>query len=141
MNATYGGYGTSTNRLANYPGAEVITWIGRNSIQEVNSAVEEKGIGITKYNDTDSAMVHVSGVTAKFGRDTAKIKKYGEDAARELSNMFIFPMSLECENFFVGFFLKGPKMYTAIKWMVKLSIFLPIPGHTYLLWVFSISKD
>lgn len=119
MNATYGGFGTKTNRLANFAGAEVITWVGRQSIQHVNAEVEKKGLGETVYNDTDSAMVRISGITERFGRDIAKIREHGINAAKELSSMFQKPMSLECENFFVAFFLKGPKMYSGIKWDEK----------------------
>lgn len=115
MNATYGGYGTGTNRLANFPGAEVITYIGRQSIQECNADVERKGLGEVVYNDTDSAMIARNNITALFGRDIEKIKAYGADAAKELSKRFPRPMSLECENFFVAFLLKAPKMYAAIK--------------------------
>lgn len=116
MNATYGGFGTKTNRLALFPVAEAITWIGSNGIQLVNVKVEEKGLGTTVYNDTDSAMILVKDITARFGRSTKLIKEHGLNAAKELSGIFPKPMSLECENFFVSFFLKAPKMYAAIKW-------------------------
>lgn len=119
MNATYGGFGTKTNRLANFAGAEVITWVGRESIQVVNVEVEKKGLGETVYNDTDSAMIRVNNITQRFGRDPQKIKEHGVKAAKELSNIFPKPMALECENFFVAYFLKGPKMYAAIKWNEK----------------------
>lgn len=116
MNATYGAFGTATNNLANFAGAEVITWIGRMSIHKVNEEVEKRDIGHTVYNDTDSAMIAVSGITSRFGRDPALIKAHGANAATTLSNMFPRPISLECENFFISFFLKAPKMYAAIKW-------------------------
>lgn len=119
MNATYGGYGTKTNRLANFAGAEVITWVGRMSIQVVNVEVEIRGFGETVYNDTDSAMIRVNNITERFGRDPKRIKDHGNRAAKELGDMFPKPMGMECENFFVAYFLKGPKMYAAIKWDKK----------------------
>jgi len=119
MNATYGGFGTKTNRLANFPGAEVITWIGRTSIKECNIQIEKRDLGVTVYNDTDSAMIKRDRITELFNRDPKKIKQYGDNMANELSRMFPSPMSLECENFFVAYFLRGPKMYAAIKWDEK----------------------
>lgn len=116
MNATYGGFGTKTNRLANFAAAEVITWVGRMSIHKVNDEVEKKDIGHVVYNDTDSAMIATSGITRRFNRDPKLIREHGINSAITLSNMFPKPISLECENFFVSFFLKGPKMYAAIKW-------------------------
>ena len=119
MNATYGGFGTSTNRLANFPAAETITYIGRECIHLVNAETERGGYGKVVYNDTDSAMVLVNDITKRFNRDIQLIKQHGENAAKELGNIFPKPMGLECENFFVSFFLRGPKMYAAIKWDEK----------------------
>jgi len=119
MNATYGGFGTRNNRLANFAAAEVITWVGRECIHECNHVVDKQGLGDVVYNDTDSAMIRRDNVTQLFNRDTKKIKEYGNMVANKLSLLFPAPMSLECENFFVAYFLKGPKMYAAIKWDEK----------------------
>lgn len=116
MNATYGGFGTKTNKLANFAAAEVITYVGREDIQECNKEIEARGLGDVVYNDTDSAMVRRNNVTKLFGRDPKKIKEYGNKVAKDLSALFPKPMALECENFFVAFFLKAPKMYSGIKW-------------------------
>lgn len=116
MNASYGALGTEENRLANFPAAEVVTYIGRMAILEVNREVERRGIGTTVYNDTDSGFIRVDGITEKFGRDAKKFKAYGVSSAAELSALFPRPMALECENIFVAMFLKGPKMYACIKW-------------------------
>ena len=116
MNSTYGGFGTKSNRLANFAVAETVTFIGRTSILTCNSEIEKRGLDTVVYNDTDSAMIRVPNITSRFNRDVNKIKDYGNNLAKELSNKFRYPMSLECENFFVSFFLKKPKMYAAIKW-------------------------
>lgn len=119
MNSTYGGFGTVTNRLANFAVAETVTYIGRSSIIKCNEYVKSSGIGEVVYNDTDSAMIRVVNVTSKFNRDCKLIREYGDKIAADISALYPKPMSLECENVFVSFFLYKPKMYAAIKWNKK----------------------
>lgn len=116
MNSTYGGFGTKSNRLANFAVAETITFLGRTGIQLCNDTIAVNKWGDVVYNDTDSAMVRINDITKQFNRETKRIKEYGFWIAEELSKLFPKPMSIECENFFVSFFLKGPKMYSGIKW-------------------------
>ena len=119
MNATYGALGTETNCLALYPGAEVVTFVGRTCIQKCNVEIEKKGYGVIVYNDTDSAMVRQSISKVSSDRDPKKIKEYGKMVADDISKLFPKPMMLECENIFLAFFLKAPKMYAGIKWDEK----------------------
>lgn len=116
MNATYGGFGTKTNRLANFPVAETVTFIGRTSIQKCNKEIESRFKETVVYNDTDSAMVRMDNLKERFNLDTKAIISYCHNVAGELTKMFPAPMSLECENWFKSFLLKAPKMYSAIKW-------------------------
>lgn len=116
MNSTYGGFGTANNRLANFAVAETVTYIGRTAIHTCNSTVEKKGWGSVDYNDTDSAFIRLDNLTTRFDRDMGKIKEYAYWVSKELSTLFPPPMSLETENFFVGFFLKAPKLYAGIKY-------------------------
>lgn len=115
MNSAYGAFGTIHSYICNKACADATTAMGRKSILKVNSQLECMGY-IVVYNDTDSAMVLISEIKKRFDNDVAKIKKFSEGLATELSKFFPDPMQLECENYFLAFFLRGPKMYTAIKW-------------------------
>lgn len=116
MNASYGALGTATNRLANYPAAEVTTALGRNCIQTCNKLLQQWGEDEVVYNDTDSAMILMTRLRERFGMDPVKIRAHGHEVAKRLSGHFPRPMGMECENFFISFLLKAKKNYAAIKW-------------------------
>ncbi len=116
MNASYGGLSTQSNRLANFPAAEITTYLGRTCIQACNKKLIEWGEDEVVYNDTDSAMILIPRITERFGRDPERISAHGHDVAKRLSSLFPKPMGMECENFFISFLLKAKKNYAAIKW-------------------------
>lgn len=116
MNSSYGGLGTASNRLANYPAAETTTYLGRECIQTCNAKLIEWGEDVAVYNDTDSAMILVPRITERFGRDPDRIRAHGHAVAKRLGDLFPRPMGMECENFFISFLLKAKKNYAAIKW-------------------------
>jgi DNA polymerase elongation subunit (family B) len=116
MNATYGAFGTKTNRLANFAAAETITFIGRTSILKCNKFIEDEEIGEVVYNDTDSAMIKINLHKAGIGLDPKKVLEYPDKVASKINSQFPKPMSMEADGIFVAFFLYGPKMYAAIKW-------------------------
>lgn len=116
MNSTYGGFGTRTNRLANFAVAETVTYIGRTAIQTCNSTIESNNWGTVEYNDTDSAFAKLTKLQELYNKDMKKIKERAFWIAKQLSNLFPKPMGLEVENFFVGFFLKAPKLYAGLKY-------------------------
>lgn len=115
MNSAYGAFGTEHSYICNKAAGDTITGIGRKSTKKVNTKLEERGLEVV-YNDTDSAMVLIRGIKEKFNCEIARIKEYGDNLARDISKDFPDPMELEAENYFLSFFLRSPKMYTAIKW-------------------------
>lgn len=114
MNSAYGAFGTEHSYICNKACGDATTAIGRRSIKKVNAKLEDKGHTVV-YNDTDSAMVIISGVKERFNNDVENIKSFGADLSAELSSHFPYPMQLEMENIFLSFLLLGPKMYMAIK--------------------------
>lgn len=116
MNATYGAFGTKQNRLANFPAAETITYIGRTSILKCNKFIEDEQIGQVVYNDTDSAMILIDIIKSGLGFNPAKVIEYPDQVATRINSQFPKPMSMEADGIFIAFFLYGPKMYAGIKW-------------------------
>jgi DNA polymerase elongation subunit (family B) len=116
MNASYGALGTASNRLACYPAAETITYIGRMAILKCNDWIEKNNPDDdVVYNDTDSGFVRLKNITKRFNRNIKAIKEYGEGLAASLAKLFPKPMGMEMENVFISLFLKAPKMYAGIK--------------------------
>lgn len=115
MNSTYGAFGTEHNAMANYPVAETICHIGRESIHKCNAYVEDNGIGTVVYNDTDSAMVLITNIKERFGTDVSKLNEYCHSLAEEISSQFTRPMMVEYEGAIMSLIVKAPKMYTYIE--------------------------
>lgn len=142
MNSAYGAFGTEHSYICNKGCADATTGYGRSSIHICNVKIEEKGIEVV-YNDTDSCMCLITGIREKFLSPeeigspeessllVKRIDDFGFKLAEEISTYFPNPMSLECENVFLSFFLKGPKMYTAIR-SDKKSINLSDYGMSYI---------
>lgn len=130
MNSAYGAFGTKHSYICNKACADATTGIGRRCIRLVNKILADMGMEVV-YNDTDSAMVLIKGIKARFNSDPKKIMEYAKSLSKDLSKNFPSPMQLEPENLFLSFFLRGPKMYTAIKWDEK-SLDLSSYGMTYI---------
>lgn len=115
MNSAYGALGTKYNTMANFPIAETICYIGRESILACNKYVEDRGIGSIIYNDTDSAIVLVDGIKERFNGDVAVLEDYANKLASEISTQYTSPMALEYEGLVMSILVKAPKMYAFIQ--------------------------
>jgi DNA polymerase elongation subunit (family B) len=126
MNSAYGAYGTVHSYICNKGCADATTGFGRQSIHTCNEKIEAEGLEVV-YNDTDSAMILITGIRERFltaeeiGSEeesellVKRIDEFGADLSKRMSSFFPDPMALECENVFLSFFLRKAKMYTAIR--------------------------
>jgi len=130
MNSAYGAFGTKHSPICNKAAGDTITGVGRQSIKKTNELLAAEGLEVV-YNDTDSAMVLIRGIKERFNDSIPALKAYASDLCKRLSSHFPRPMELEAENYFVSFFLRSPKMYTAIK-IDDISLHLSDYGMKYI---------
>jgi DNA polymerase elongation subunit (family B) len=103
-NSVYGALGTKTGKISFVPAAKCITHLGRSHILQVNDDVEQKYGGRVVYNDTDSTMFTMPGVSGK------KCVEEGERIAADITTRLPKGMNLEYEKAGNALFLKK-KMY------------------------------
>lgn len=88
--------------------AAVVTYIGRQSITQVNDYLKEKYNAKIVYGDTDSTMVDL-GI-----KDAKECDAIGLKLADEVSELFLKPMKLEFEKAMISMLCIAPKKYAAI---------------------------
>jgi DNA polymerase elongation subunit (family B) len=98
-NSMYGAMGVSKGSLPFMPGAMCTTYIGRKSIAEVASIIQEKYHGELIYGDTDSNYIYF-----KHLKTASETWDYALKVANEVSKSFPPPMKLEFENVIYSFF-------------------------------------
>lgn len=92
-NSLYGFLGTQEGgKMPLIEGAMCITHKGRELICEVNRYLEDKYKAKIVYNDTDSCMVQIPGITNE------KCDEFGSKLAVEVSSLFPPPLKLEFEK-------------------------------------------
>lgn len=105
-NSLYGFLGAKKGVLPFIQAAMCVTSIGRQSIIKVNKYMEDTYDATIVYNDTDSSMFVVPGITAE------ECYQKGLDLAVEVSSLFKDPIRMEFEKAMRIFCLKK-KMYAA----------------------------
>jgi hypothetical protein len=102
--------------LANFPAAELVTFIARSCIGEINDDIGKDNGGLDEvvYGDTDSAYVVLKKITERFDRDYKKIDTYAKQTAKKYSAKFPKPMVVEHERIAVAMYLNGSKNYSLI---------------------------
>jgi uracil-DNA glycosylase len=110
-NSMYGMYGAETGYLPFFPGAETVTYVGRQSILKASHRLEEKHNGQVIYNDTDSAYTyfpHIKHLKPK------EIFSFAADVVKDIATIFRAPMKLEFEGkIYPNFLILTKKRYVA----------------------------
>ena len=110
-NSMYGMYGAETGYLPFFPGAETVTYVGRESILKASRRLEEKHNGQVIYNDTDSAYTyfpHLKHLSVK------EIWDFASNVVKDIASIFRAPMKLEFEGkIYPNFLILTKKRYVA----------------------------
>jgi DNA polymerase delta subunit 1 len=106
-NSTYGGLGSQFSFIPFYPAAACTTAMGRKNIQKViDYAYKFRDDTKLIYGDTDSCMIHFTGITNI--KECFQIAKKLEEG---VNSLFIKPMKIELEKIYSIYFLLSKKRY------------------------------
>lgn len=117
-NSVYGFTGAQVGKLPCLAVSSSTTAYGRTMIQKTKALVEELFPGTrVLYGDTDSVMIQC--LTDEKASDKERIeiaRKFGVDAASQVSQHFPHPIRLEFEKVYFPFLLMNKKRYAGLLW-------------------------